>query len=215
MSTENKKFEARLITLGDGQVGKTSLILRYIDNKFSYNYLSTIGFDSKVKKVQLENGEEIKVKIFDTAGQERFKSIAKNYLKNANGIILAYDITREKTLENIQNWIDEMLEDNHNEIHKILIGNKSDLKEKRKISKEQGEEMAKQFELENNFYETSCESGENVEKAFNDLVMQVYEKYASKIQKTNIKIQKEDINEKNKNNDSKCCLHKIKSNTNQ
>ena len=215
MSTQNKKFEAQLITLGDGQVGKTSLILRYIDNKFSYNYLATIGFDSKVKKVQLDNGEEIRVKIFDTAGQERFKSIAATYLKKANGIILAYDITRKKTFENIQNWYDEMLEENHKEIPTILIGNKSDMKEKREISKEQGEEMAKKFKLENHFYETSCENGENVEKAFNDLVMQVYEKYANKIQKANIKIKKEDINENKNNNDNKCCLNKIKSNTNQ
>jgi small GTP-binding protein len=78
MSKKQRIFEAHIVTLGDGQVGKTSIILRYIDNSFTLNYLSTIGIDSKIKKVKLKNNEEIKVKISDTAGQERFKSTTPN-----------------------------------------------------------------------------------------------------------------------------------------
>ena len=96
MSTQKRMFEADIVTLGEGQVGKTSIIIRYIDKKFSPNYLATIGIDSKVKKMTLPNGEEIKVKMFDTAGQERFKSITANYIKKANGILFVYDINGGK-----------------------------------------------------------------------------------------------------------------------
>ena len=88
---KKQKFEVHLITLGDSAVGKTSLISRYNGNPFKSYYVSTHGIDSQFKKIKLQNGEEINVKITDTAGQERYKSIAKNYIKKANGILLVYD----------------------------------------------------------------------------------------------------------------------------
>ena len=202
MSNPKKIFEAQIITLGDGQVGKTSIIFRYIDNKFSPVYLSTIGIDSKVKKMILPNGEEIKVKIYDTAGQERFKSITTNYIKKANGILLVYDITVEKSFQNVQRWYENLISDSIN-LPVVIMGNKSDLQEERVVTTEEGKEFAAKHEIENHFYETSCQSGENIEKGVNDLVQQIYEKYGNKQQNSNIEI-KIEKNEKDKK-DKKCC----------
>ena len=210
MSENKKAFEVQIITLGDGQVGKSSIILRYIDNKFSSSYLSTIGFDSKMKRQKLDNGEEIKIKLFDTAGQERFRSIATTYLKKANGILLVYDITRESSFNNIQNWIADIKNESNKEVPTVLIGNKSDLNDKRVITKERGLQLAKEHNLENHFYETSCQNGANVEDAVNDLVMQVYQKYGNQNSSSKkIKIKKADAKKKQ---DSTCCLKKKSNN---
>jgi small GTP-binding protein len=202
MSEDKKKklFEAKIITLGDGQVGKSSLIVRYVDNSFSTNYLSTIGVDSKYKKIQL-NGEEIKVRIFDTAGQERFRSITSDYIRKANGMLLVYDISHKPSYDNIENWINSLKEETGQKmIPAVLIGNKKDLTDERVITEEQGRELAKRYEMEEHFYETSCSTGENVQKAFSDLIEQIYNKNSNKTSNSNIKI---DI--KNKNKKKKCC----------
>ncbi len=205
MSGKKKLFEANIASLGDGQVGKTSIILRYTDNSFSPNYLATIGFDTKIKKTQLSNGEEIKVKLFDTAGQERFKSIAANYIRKANGILLVYDITDQNSFNNLKNWYDTICEDKNNEMPIVLIGNKSDLNSQRKISKEDGANLAKEFGIENHFYETSCQNGDNVIIAVNDLVQQIYEKFGYKEKNTsNIQINNKDNNKKD-NKNKNCC----------
>ena len=189
---KQKMFEAHLVTLGDTKVGKTSLILRYIDNSFNTNYLSTIGIDSKIRKIKLSNGEEIKVKISDTAGQERFKSIASNYMKKANGILLVYDITDNETFQNITKWADEINTNKENSKPVLLIGNKSDIIEGRKVGKKEGEDLAKNCCGGIKFYETSCKTGDNVENAINDIVNQIYNKFSGhNLNDTdNIKIEK-------------------------
>ena len=192
MSEDKKKklFEAKIITVGDGQVGKSSLILRYVDNSFSTNYLSTIGVDSKYKKIKL-NGEEIKVKIFDTAGQERFRSITSDYIRKANGMLLVYDITHKPSFENVENWINNLKEETGQKmIPSVLIGNKKDLTEERVIKEDQGKELAKKLEMEEHFYETSCSTGENVQKAFSDLIEQIYNKYGNKTTNSNLQLDK-------------------------
>ena len=202
MSEDKKKklFEAKIITLGDGQVGKSSLIVRYVDNSFSTNYLSTIGVDSKYKKIKL-NGEEIKVKIFDTAGQERFRSITSDYIRKANGMLLVYDITHKPSYDNIEKWIISLKDETDQKmIPAVLIGNKKDLAEERVINENQGKELAKKLELEEHFYETSCSTGENVQKAFSDLIEQIYNKYGNKTSSSNIKLDKDKKNKK-----KKCC----------
>ena len=201
--TKQKTFEAHIVTLGDGQVGTTSLILRYIDNTFSMNYLSTIGIDSKIKKITMSNGEPIKVKISDTAGQERFKSIASNYMKKANGILLVYDITNQKSFIDINNWLEEITkEENTKPI--VLIGNKCDMNDQREVPTQEGENFAQKYE-NMHFYETSCKSGDNVEKAIMDLVNQIYNKYSGNSIDNNIKIEKDGKNGKNNPGKKKCC----------
>ena len=203
LGKKKKNINVNLITLGDGRVGKTSIIHRYIDNSFSQNYLSTIGIDSKFKKVKLINGEEIRVKILDTAGQERFQSIAANYVKKAQGILFVYDITRENSFKNLEKWITN-LSDITNDKPCLLIGNKSDMDEERTVMKEDGMEFAKKFKNETHFYETSCKTGDNVEEAVNDLVNQIYSKLSGlDISKGSIQIEKSQNDDTKKK--KKCC----------
>ena len=201
-----RMLEVHLITLGDGQVGKTSIIFRYIDNIFSGNYLSTIGIDVKIKKVTLSNGEEIKIKISDTAGQERFKAIASNYTKKADGIIFVYDITSSKSFMEVENWLSEITKEG-NDKPLILLGNKCDLEEKRQISTEEGIDLSKKYGEGIKFYETSCKTGDNIEKAINDLVNQVYAKISGNNlddnDTNNIKIDEKDV--KNDKKKKSCC----------
>ena len=205
INKNNKKkiFLANIITLGNGQVGKTSLIIKYVDNTFSLNYIQTLGMDFKIKMVKLQNSEEIRVKLTDTAGQERFGSLSSNYLKKANGIILIYDITSRESFEALNNWADEIKEKSKSDEARpiILIGNKLDLEKNRCISKEEGENFAKNNCGGINFYETSCKTGENVENAINDLVSQVYNKYSGNNLNEGNNIKMNGNNEKKK----KCC----------
>ena len=205
INKNNKKkiFLANIITLGNGQVGKTSLIIKYVDNTFSLNYIQTLGMDFKIKMVKLQNSEEIRVKLTDTAGQERFGSLSSNYLKKANGIILIYDITSRESFEALNNWADEIKEKSKSDEARpiILIGNKLDLEGNRCISKEEGENFAKNNCGGINFYETSCKNGENVENAINDLVSQVYNKYSGNNLNEGNNIKMNGNNEKKK----KCC----------
>ena len=188
--------EVKIITLGDGQVGKSSLIIQFIENKFSFTYLSTIGLDFKQKTVTLPNNKEVKIRIFDTAGQERFKSIAVNYIKKADGVLLVYDITSQESFNSVGKWINDIKEAMGDKVCMILVGNKIDLP-KRVITKEMGEEKAKDFNI--HFFETSCKTGENVEKAFFDLAEQILIKTNGK-EENNIKLVTK-VKKKNK-----CCL---------
>ena len=199
-----KNNNVSLITLGEGQVGKTSIIYRYIDDTFTSNYLATIGIDSKFKKIKLASGEEIKVKILDTAGQERFQSIAANYIKKADGIVFVYDITKAYTFTNLEKWLSN-IDEVANDKPCLLIGNKSDKNDKREVSKEEGMEFTKKFKKETHFYETSCKTGENVDKAINDLVNQIYSKSLGNEQgKGGLQLEKDSKND-DKNKKRKCC----------
>ena len=177
--TDSPIYEAKVITLGDSNVGKTNFIFRFIDDKFSLNYFSTYGIDTKFKTVTLENGTKIKFKIFDTAGQERFKSISQNYIKKADGILLMYDISNKQSFENIGNWM-KTINDNNSSIKMsvVLVATKCDLIKERVISKETGEKLAENFGI--HFYETSSKDNINVEKAFYDIAQQIIEKNKGK-----------------------------------
>ena len=203
-NNENKLTKISLITIGDSQVGKTSLILRYNADNSSNNCLTTIGIDCKFKKEKLKNGEEITVKISNTAGQEKFRSLATNFLKKADGIILVYDITYKYSFDSLNKWLNDI-----NEKVKgmpiLLIGNKKDLEENRQVSIEEGIEFVKKISEEVEFYETSCKTGENVKEAIRNFVEKIYEKYQGKdMVGNNIIIKKGYKNKKNKNNKKRC-----------
>ena len=203
-NNEKKLTRINLITLGDGQVGKTSLILRYTNDYFGNNYIATIGFDYKFKNEKLKNGEEITVKIFDTPGQEKYRSLAANFLKKADGIILVYDITYKISFENLNKWLKDINE-NAKGLPIVLIGNKTDLEENREVSKEEGNEFAKKISEEIEFYEASCKTGENIKEAIRFLVEKIYKKYQGKnMAEESIIIKKENKNKNNKK-DKKCC----------
>ena len=168
MKKNTNLIEINIILVGSGSDGKTSIILRYIDNTFALNYLATLGIDSKLKKVKMDNGSEVKVRIFDTAGQERFRSIATNYIKKSDCIIVNYDITDKSSFAVAELWVNELINDSSSKEKPIfLVGNKSDLEDKRMISKEEGEQLAKKYEIM--FSECSAKTGENVNYIFNEL----------------------------------------------
>ena len=197
----NNVYEARVITLGDSGVGKTNFIFRFIDDKFSLNYFSTFGIDTKFKNVKLDNGCEIKFKIYDTAGQERFKSISQNYIKKANGILLMYSISDKASFNNIENWMTNIKENSGNKNAIVLIATKCDLNEERVVSKESGEALAKQFGI--NFYETSSKSNINIKEAFFDIAGQIIEKNkGKKLFNNNLELQQ------NKEKTGQCCSDK-------
>ena len=195
----NQIYEARVITLGDSGVGKTNFIFRFIDDKFSLNYFSTYGIDTKFKNVKLDNGSEIKFKIFDTAGQERFKSISQNYIKKANGVLLMYDISDEASFNNIENWMQNIQDNSGNKMCIVLVATKCDLVEEREVSKESGEKLAEKYGI--HFYETSSKDNINIEKSFYDIAEQIIEKNkGKKVFEKNI-----DLNKKH-NKKKECCI---------
>ena len=182
------KADIKIITLGDSHVGKSSLIIKYIDNKFSNVYMSTIGFDLKHKQIILRDGTEAKIMIYDTAGQERFKSVAANYIKKANGILLVYDIADHSTFENIGMWMESITEEKGDKLPIVLVGNKADLTDERQVSNEEGKNLAENKGF--HFYETSCKNGSNVTECFLDLAELVYEKSGKKLsQNSNKKLE--------------------------
>ncbi|XP_058862375.1 ras-related protein Rab-13 [Acipenser ruthenus] len=163
-------FLYKLLLIGDSGVGKTCLIIRFAEDNFNTTYISTIGIDFKVKTVEVE-GKKIKLQVWDTAGQERFKTITTAYYRGAMGIILVYDITDEKSFENIQNWMKSIKENASVGVNKMLLGNKCDIENKRKVLRETGEKLAKDHGIR--FFETSAKSSINVEESFVELARDI------------------------------------------
>ena len=162
-----------LFTLGDSKVGKTCFILRFTNNIFQGNYLATIGIDVMAKKITLSSGEKVNIGFYDTAGEERYRSISLNLIKTADAIVLMYSINNKESFENIPGWIESVREVKGNDFPIILIGNKCDLEEEREIKKEEGEKIAEKYGF--HFYETSNKDGTNVDEVVIDLVTKVIE----------------------------------------
>ena len=158
----------KILTLGATQVGKTSIVLRYSEDKFNYNKIATIGIDFKIKIIKKGN-ERIKVSIYDTAGQERFQNIVKHYYKGANGVLLIYDITKRDTFKNLDFWIKD-LEDNSDidNLFIYLIGNKNDMEDKREVSWVEASNYAKEKKLP--YIEVSAKTGNNIQKLFDEVI---------------------------------------------
>ena len=155
----------KIALLGDATVGKTNLVIRFVDNSFSVNTPTTIGYDYKSKIITLNDSKKKKAKllIWDTAGQERFMSLTNNIYKRVDGIILVYDIANYATFSNITNWIRRIKEFN-DRLPVLIVGNKIDKNEERLVSFNEGENLANEYNM--NFFETSALSGDNVDEAF-------------------------------------------------
>ena len=163
----------QLLTVGDSSVGKTSLITRYANGTFKEEYLATVGLDYYTKD-EIINNKSYHIKLWDTAGQERFKSLTQSYFRNAEGVLLCFDITNTDSFNNLKDWIGSIKENMERQnifLPLIIIGNKIDMEESREINKENAEKFA----TENNYkyFETSAKTGENVDEAIKELVNQV------------------------------------------
>ena len=163
----------QILLIGDSLVGKTCLIQRYVNGTFKDDYITTVGLDYHTK-LEIINNLNVSVKLWDTAGQERFKALTPSFFRNAEGVMIAYDVTNSESFDNLKFWISSIktnLFEKNIFIPIIIIGNKIDLEDMREISKD----VASAFAKENKFkyFETSAKTGEGVDDAFRDLVNQV------------------------------------------
>ena len=176
MSKKQKKEiddSMKVITLGESGVGKTSIIRRYIHNIFDENNLSTIGLNFSFKEIKLSDGNIIQLKLIDTAGQEKYRALAKSYFKNVDAVLFVFAINEQKSFDNIKNWIN-LFDDNHNGkagIPKYLIGNKSD--QGREVTDDLVEKFKNEYK-EFKYYETSAKNNDGIEKLFQDLGEDLY-----------------------------------------
>ncbi len=170
---EKKEPHFKILVLGDPSVGKSCFLIRYTEDTFQDVYLSTIGMDCKYKDVILEEDKSIRLQIWDTAGQDRFRSITKNLYKGAAGIMLIYDITNRNTFDNVKKWVNSIKEEVTSKVVIVLVGNKIDLDKKRQVQTDEGEQIAEEFDMP--FFECSALTGENINSAFETLAKKLVE----------------------------------------
>ena len=192
----NYDVKCQLLIIGNSNVGKTSMITRFTNGTFSQNYLATVGVDNYTKIETIDN-KNVQIKLWDTAGQEKFKSLTKSFFRGAEGVILVYDITNLESFTDLKLWINsikENLGEEKESIPSIIVGNKIDLGE-REISLEEANKFCKDNNYE--YFETSAKTGENIDKSFRALVKKILaaksdDDDGDKQQEGNIKINSKD-----------------------
>ncbi|MFX0188238.1 MAG: GTP-binding protein [Candidatus Hodarchaeota archaeon] len=172
---QSSEYAYKLILGGDGAVGKTSMVHRFVEDRFETDYKGTIGTSIMKKECEFEGlKSKVRFVIWDLAGQSQFKRVRYSYVANAEAGILVFDVTRRDSFENIKLWYDESIEISK-DIVLILVGNKIDLEDSRIVSTAEGEELAKKLGL--GYIETSAKTGENIEDAFRMLALQIVKKF--------------------------------------
>lgn len=175
---QSEDYIFKIVLLGDSAVGKSNLLSRYTKNEFSRNSKATIGVEFQAKTLEIDN-KEIKAQIWDTAGQERFRAVTSAYYRGAVGALLVYDISRRQTFQNICRWLEELRMHSDPGIVTMLVGNKCDLKEARKVSVDDGAALAQSEDLF--FMETSALDSTNVSIAFQTIVKAIYNVTSRKV----------------------------------
>lgn len=174
----------KYIIIGDTGVGKSCLLLQFTDKRFQPVHDLTIGVEFGARMINIEN-KQVKLQIWDTAGQESFRSITRSYYRGAAGALLVYDITRRETFHHLTSWLEDARRHSNSTMTIMLIGNKSDMDTRRAVTYEEGEKFAKQHDLI--FLETSAKNDENVEEAFIKTAKIIFDK----IQKGTIDVSNE------------------------
>ena len=171
MSSQNNitqfDYLFKYIIIGDAGVGKSNILLRYVYSTFKSDYQLTIGVEFGEKTVEIK-GKIYKIQIWDTAGNEQFRSITRTYYKNSVCAIVVYDISRRETFDNVINWIEDCKLNSPKSVFIILVGNKSDLEEDRQVTTEEGEEFANRYGIR--FFETSAKNSININEIFSESV---------------------------------------------
>ena len=164
-------YPIKIILIGNSGVGKSSLVLQFTDRRFDSENCATIGveYGSRILKI---DDNDIKLCIWDTAGQERYRSITRSYYRRTHGVILVYDITNRHTFQAIRDWLTEIRENTDGKPEILLLANKVDIEKIRIVSKEEGIDLAKEYNFM--FYETSAKTGVNVEQAIIHLAHKIW-----------------------------------------
>lgn len=201
------EYAAKLLIVGDSAVGKTSMLIRYTEDRFSSTHLSTVGIDFKVKRISFDDSV-LQMQIWDTAGQERFKNLTTAYFKGSHGIILVYSCNNRDSFTHITNWIKQANSNTPQNTCKILVANKCDLDENdRFVTTEEGKKLAAEQNIP--FFETSAKWDVNIKEAFGHIATMIKDQLISKSDEAERpisiqgKLQKEDLSQIETQN--KCC----------
>ena len=173
MSNLSFNYLLKYIIIGDSSVGKSNILLRYVHNSFNPEFLTTIGVEFGAKNIEI-NKKIFRIQIWDTAGQENFRSITRAYYKNSVCALIVYDITNRSSFENIISWIEDCKGQSPKSIFIILVGNKNDLENERQVSYEEGLEFAKNNNIV--FFETSAKTGKNISELFQTSAIEINKK---------------------------------------
>ena len=158
-------YNSKILLIGDSSVGKTSIMMRFVDDKFSPSFITTIGIDFVAKIINSSN-RKVKLQIWDTAGQERFRTITTSYFKNANIIVIVYDVCDESTFNNIKYWMDTIKNSSYDCTGVMLVGNKIDMESSRQINYKDGFDLAQKYNIP--FFECSAKKGINIDSIFEE-----------------------------------------------
>ena len=176
MSSGNFDYLLKYIIIGDAAVGKSNILLKYAHNQFKPEYQLTIGVEFGAKNINIQN-KIYRIQIWDTAGQENFRSITRAYYKNSVCAVIVYDISNKESFDNVSIWVDDCRSQSPKTISLILVGNKKDLEDKREVSYEEGEEFAKNNGML--FFEVSAKTGENIDELFKESAEDISKKIES------------------------------------
>ncbi len=201
---DNKKDENDLtikaILIGDSNVGKTTIIGKYLDKNFSEKTLNTVGLDLKYVKLNI-NDMKIKLQLWDTAGQERFRSMTTSYYRAVNVIIIVFDVTSQNSFDHIKEWMNNIKQFAKLGVMKVIVGNKIDLNDERIVTYNEGKNFAESFNIK--YFETSAVTREGIVELFETICKDYSKTNRKKPIDSNIKL--DNIKSENNDNNVGCC----------
>jgi len=174
---DHKIPQYKLLLIGETAVGKSCLLLRLAEDSFTHSFMPTIGIDFKNRNINLD-GEEIQLQVWDTAGQERFRTITTAYYRGAQGIMLVFDVTDQKSFDKIGYWMETTRKHAHDGVNLLLVGNKCDRQDKRVVDTDRAKKLAEKYGLA--YFETSAKTGQSVDEAFMHLARDVRRRQTEK-----------------------------------
>lgn len=168
-------YKFKIVVVGDYAVGKTTLIINFTEKTFRGMYVPTVGVQFTKKNIKID-GNEVELTMWDIAGQDKFAKVRKTFYENAAGFLIVYDLTRKESLENIKMWYQDVIE-HTGKLPCVVIGNKSDLKDKREVNDNEVTEVIEKNKMDIKIkFATSAKTGDNVEEGFNSLVKLLIDK---------------------------------------
>ena len=204
-----KEYSFKIIIVGDISVGKTSIINRFVDNKFTEGIKSTLVNENLKKKIRIDNSTIVTLNIWDTIGDERFRILTHQFYQDSHGALLIFDITNKETFNKLEIWIKDIIQNTPPDCILMIIGNKYDLNENREISYDDANILSQRFNIF--YYEVSAKNGNNIALAFEQLTYRIIDKQREEEKNVNRYLRKDQRNTvglengNNNNNNKKCC----------